>query len=145
MELDPQTKLPRFNMPFELGLFIAAKDFGSRHQKSKIGLVMDSGEYRYRAALSDISGQDIASHGGSPERAIHVVRNWLDNCRAGPVGLHGGAHVVSDYNKFTLNLPSASKRLRQDVNSLTYVDLCRAIESWLVQKKNGRLIDSTRS
>jgi hypothetical protein len=41
MELDPKTKLPRFNMPFELGLFLAAKNFGSKQQKSKVALIFD--------------------------------------------------------------------------------------------------------
>jgi hypothetical protein len=145
MELDPTTRLPRFNMPFELGLFFAAKDFGSRHQKSKVALVIDSGDYRYRAALSDISGQDISSHGGDPEKVIHVLRDWLDNCRGGSVGLHGGAYIVEDYKKFLQNLPSASKRLHQDPDTLTYVDLCRAMESWLVRNKKRRLIGATKS
>lgn len=131
MELDPTTKLPRFNMPFELGLFFAAKDFGSNRQKSKVALVIDSGDYRYRAALSDISGQDIASHEGHPEKAIHVVRDWLDSCRGGSVGLHGGAHIVADYKLFLQNLPARSKKLHQDADALTYVDLCRAINPGL--------------
>jgi hypothetical protein len=145
MDLDPATTLPRFNMPFEVGLFFAAKDFGSKNQKGKVALVMDSGDYRYRAALSDISGQDIASHGGDPEKAIHVVRNWLDNCRGGSVGLHGGAHIVEDYRKFWSSLPSRAKKFHLDVDKLTYADLCRAIESYLLRKKNRRLIGASKS
>jgi hypothetical protein len=71
MKLDPNTKLGRFNMPFELGLFFGAKRFGSRLQKRKIALILDHGGYRYRAALSDISGQDIAVHKGNANRS-HV-------------------------------------------------------------------------
>ncbi len=33
--LDRKTQLPRFNMPFELGLFLAAKYFGNKKQKKR--------------------------------------------------------------------------------------------------------------
>ncbi len=131
MGLDPGTKLPRFNMPFELGLFLAAKSFGAGQQKRKVALIFDSADYRYREALSDISGQDIATHGGVAENAIHEVRDWLDTCRGGRTSLPGGAYISEQYEKFTRELPSASKKYRLDAAKLTYADLCRAMESWL--------------
>ena len=92
MELDAKTGLPRFNMAFELGLFLAAKGFGAGQQTRKVALILDKDGYRYRDLLSDISGQDIAAHGGDAEKAIHEVRNWLDTgpltqgrCPAGPI------------------------------------------------------------
>jgi hypothetical protein len=63
-------------MPFVLGLFLAAKAFGSNEQKDKIALIFDSKRYRYCESLSDISGLDIGTHDGTPDRAIHEVRNW---------------------------------------------------------------------
>ena len=69
--------LPRFNMPFELGLFLGAKRFGNAMQRRKTCLVLDREPYRYQAFLSDIAGQDIAAHGGEPVRAIGAVRDWL--------------------------------------------------------------------
>jgi hypothetical protein len=81
--------------------------------------------------LSDISGQDIASHGGNAERAIHEVRDWLDTCRGGTTSLPGGKHVVKQYRRFCQKLPSASKKLKLDANKLTYPDICRSMESWL--------------
>jgi len=47
------------NMPFELGLFLGAKRFGAGLQGKKAAIVLDRAPFRYRAALSDISGQDI--------------------------------------------------------------------------------------
>ncbi len=61
-ELDADSGLPRFNMPFELGLFLAAKKFGTGRQKQKRCLVLDHDRYRYQKFCSDISGQDISSH-----------------------------------------------------------------------------------
>jgi hypothetical protein len=75
--LDAGTGLPRFNMPLELGLFLGCKRFGSPNQSKKRILVLDREQYRYRAFISDISGQDIRVHGGDPERAIQEVRDWL--------------------------------------------------------------------
>ena len=71
------TNLPRFNMPLELGLDLGCKRFGNRAQRMKACLILDSDPYRYRASISDISGQDIHSHGARPESAITELRNWL--------------------------------------------------------------------
>ena len=40
-ELDKKTSLPRFNMPFELGLFLGAKKFGAFDQSKKRTLILD--------------------------------------------------------------------------------------------------------
>jgi hypothetical protein len=131
MEIDPKTHLPRFNMSFELGLFMAAKSFGSNRQKHKIALILDRSGYRYRDALSDISGQDIAFHGGDPKRAIREVRDWLDTSQGRTYSLPGGAHIGRQYEEFHRQLPKASAESRLKADELTYADLCRAIEAWL--------------
>lgn len=131
MKIDPNTKLARFNMPFELGLFFGAKRFGSRLQKQKIALILGHGGYRYRAALSDISGQDIAVHKGSPTIAIRQVRDWLDTCRQAQSSLPGGDHIAMQYKTFSRQLPARSSNLKLNANALTYADICRAIEAWL--------------
>jgi hypothetical protein len=130
MDLDPTTKLPRFNMPFELGLFLGAKSFGGRRDKDKMALILDSGGYRYRDALSDISGQDIASHDGDPNVAIREVRDWLDASRSGTISLPGGTYIREQYEAFGHDLPDALRKLNLNSAELTYADLCRAIESW---------------
>lgn len=129
--IDLKTKLPRFNMPFELGMFFAAKRFGSDRQKQKIALILDSRAYRYRASLSDISGQDIAVHNGVQGKAIGQVRDWLNTCRRKSDSLPGGEFIGKQYRQFSRQLPAASKALKLDANKLTYADICRAIESWL--------------
>jgi hypothetical protein len=131
MGVDPKTKLARLNMAFELGMFLAAKTFGSSQQKQKIALVLDKGGYRYRAALSDISGQDIAVHRGVAKKAIRETRNWLDTSRRVKDSLPGGDYISRRYYKFSRQLPAASKKQKLDARELTYADLCRAIETWL--------------
>ena len=75
--LDRDTRLPRFNMPLELGAFLGAKYFGINRQKRKSCLVLDSEKYRYQKFISDIAGQDIQGHGNDPRRLTGIVRNWL--------------------------------------------------------------------
>jgi hypothetical protein len=131
MEMDVTTGLARFNMPFEFGMFLAAKHFGSGRQREKMALVVDRHPYRYRAALSDISGQDIASHNGVARHAIRVVRDWLDTNRRNRRSLPGGNHIYNRYLQFSRQLPGASRADNLDVGDLTYADLCRAISAWL--------------
>jgi hypothetical protein len=131
MSLDQSTRLPRFNMPFELGIFMAAKSFGSGRQRSKVALILDRSGYRYRAALSDISGQDIAFHKGVSKTAIRQVRDWLNTSHKGYDPLPGGDYIGRRYYKFSRRLPTASEKLRLNARQLTYADMCRAIESWL--------------
>ena len=68
---------PRFNMPFELGMFIGAAGFGRPEQRRKSCLVLDRAEHRYRRYISDVSGSDPVAHGDDPEQAIGAVRNWI--------------------------------------------------------------------
>jgi hypothetical protein len=117
-------------MPFELGLFLAAKAFGSTQQKSKKALIFDSIGYRYRDSLSDISGLDIKTHGDDAKKAIYEVRNWLDNSRGGDTSLPGGAHIVKQYRRFTKDLPTGSKKIKLKADELTFADVCRAMERW---------------
>jgi hypothetical protein len=57
VELDQKTQLPRFNMPFELGIYLGAKKFGNGNSKNKKCLVIDRIAHRYKIYLSDMSGQ----------------------------------------------------------------------------------------
>src|SRR5882762_23909 len=54
-------RLPRFNMPLELGIFLGAKRFGGRSSRKRC-LIMDRAPYRYKRFISDIGGQEIKAH-----------------------------------------------------------------------------------
>lgn len=77
-EMGAEVNLPRFNMPFECGLFWGCLEYGEKKHKSKRLLVLDSEPYRYRASLSDIAGQDIQFHNNNPRLAVERVRSWLN-------------------------------------------------------------------
>ena len=69
--------LPRFNMPFELGIDIGCRELGNGSFKTKRCLVLEKERFRYQKVLSDISGNDIKAHNGDPIRLVKVVRNWF--------------------------------------------------------------------
>ena len=71
-DLDSATRLPRFNMPLELGIFLGARRFGQGRHKQKCCLILDRERYRYRAFISDISGQDVCGHQEDPLEAIRI-------------------------------------------------------------------------
>jgi hypothetical protein len=130
VELGATTGLPRFNMPFELGLFLGCRRFGPNNQSKKRTLVMDSEEYRYRAFISDIAGQDIRAHRGDPEGAIREVRNWLQ-ATSRRTGLTGGGELIKRYRRFKAYLPGVCVSLSLEPDKLTFLDLCRTIIDWL--------------
>jgi hypothetical protein len=63
-ELSRNTKLPRFNMPLELGLFLGAKQFDKKRTEQRVCLVLDKTKFRYQKFCSDIAGQDMKWAGG---------------------------------------------------------------------------------
>lgn len=128
--LDTTTGLPRFNMPLELGLFLGCKRFGPTNQSKKRTLVLDSHPYRYRQFISDISGQDIRTHNGDPERAIREVRDWLQ-ATTKRSGLAGGGEIIQHYRRFQADLPTICTELALEPDRLTFLDLSAAITDWL--------------
>lgn len=77
VQLSQPGGLPRFNMPFELGLDLGARVFGAGRLARKECLILEGEPYSFQKSLSDIAGQDIIPHGNSPDRVLAAVRNWL--------------------------------------------------------------------
>ena len=134
MSLDPVTKLPRFNMPLELGLFLGAKRFGEGRQKEKRLIILDLDQFRYRKAISDISGQDIECHNGNTDEAIACIRNWLRTVSKRKT-IPGPRNIKDRYNQYTADLPAICKNLKYDADDLTFNDLWETMVEW--QKANA--------
>ena len=129
VEIDKGTKLPRFNMPLELGAFLGAKHFGSGTHKKKACLILDSEKYRYQKFISDIAGQDIKAHENSPKTAIRVVRDWL---RAySQVSIPSGSVIWSRYQVFEGDLPLLCKELKLNLKELIFNDYVLLVSRWL--------------
>ena len=69
--------LPRFNMPFELGLDMGCLEYGGGKLKTKRILILETQRYHYQKVLSDIAGQDIENHNDDEQTLITKVRNWF--------------------------------------------------------------------
>lgn len=131
-QLDTKSKLPRFNMPFELGLFLGAAKLGHKRQKKEKGaLILDVKPYRYQAFLSDIAGQDIRAHGNDPSQAIGAVRNWLNTHSKANKVLPGKAALVTQYRRFQKQLPVMLKELQLKEAEISFVDWSKLIGIWL--------------
>jgi hypothetical protein len=130
-QVDKRTRLPRFNMPLELGLFLGAKIFGAGEQKKKAAIVLDTEPFRYQKYISDIAGQDIRTHSGKVEEVIKAVRNFLAFHAAADVVLPGGDRISARYRQFRNELPQACAELHLDPLDLTFGDLTRFILGWM--------------
>ena len=129
-ELDRNSKLPRFNMPFELGLFLGAKELGSRLHKTKNCLILDKEMYRYQAFLSDIAGSDIKAHDNNDKKIIKIVRNWI--ATFSPKPHPSGAYIASKYQIFTRDLPAMKRALFKTASKeIEYSDYSMLVSEWI--------------
>jgi hypothetical protein len=81
MESKKEGELARFNMPFELGIEYGIRQCDSVQAKEKKAIIIDIDPYRYKKAISDISGSDIHSYGDNPtmqpQELNKIIRDWL--------------------------------------------------------------------
>lgn len=124
---DPAHGLARFNMPFELGLFLAASRFGRR---KKATLVLETEQYDYHKFISDIAGQDIRAHGDDEVKIIGHVRDWLNAQHSGhPLP---GAHAMAQYyRRFQGDSPRLLAAAKLEESDATFIDWSKLISEWL--------------
>lgn len=67
----------RMNMPFELGIDYGCQKLLKGQWETKKILILEKEQYRYQAALSDLSGSDIKHHGNEAIRLVKAVRDWF--------------------------------------------------------------------
>ncbi len=135
IETDENTKLPRFNMPLELGVFLGAKKFGSDEQEKKSCLILDTEPYRYQQFISDLSGQDIQSHKNSGEQIIKLVRNWLRTTSRRKT-IPSGNIISKRYQEFLKDLPEMAQECKLTVDELIFNDYTEMVSEWLKKEEN---------
>ena len=109
VELGPHG-LPRFNMPFELGLFMGARRYGGKRQRTKSALIMINEPYRLPVYLSDLAGNDPEAHHGKPGEVIRIVRRYLHE-RPNGTPLPGAGRILARFELFKAALPDLSSVL----------------------------------
>ncbi len=133
-EPDPQTGLPRFNMPFELGIFWGAKRFGVKQQKEKIALILEKEKYSYQKYFSDLNGVDVKAHFNKTEQVILSVRNWLHTA-SGRKTIPSAELIRKNFDEFnTLRLPLILQASHTHLKGLTFNDYCQFVEVALKEK-----------
>ncbi len=139
VDLDKYSGLPRFNMPFELGLDIGLKycdaNGNSAERKS---LVLDEEFHRVKKVVSDLGGSDFKSYGTrSPtERLIKEVRNWFSGLEAVPRRLLGQT-VWLEFNEFTSDFERKLNELNIE-NSFSEIpvnDYIGLAKDWVSERK----------
>jgi hypothetical protein len=130
--LDRTYRLPRFNMPLELGLFLGAKRYGGSAHRGKSCLILDRKPYRYQIFCSDIAGQDIRAHENNIENAIRVVRNWLQAARPAK-SLPHAAMIARHYLQFRADLPAMCTSRGSSLQDLTFIDTRVFVQGWLAE------------
>ena len=85
-------------MPFELGLDIGCRVFSRGPLSQKRCLILETEQYDYQKALSDLSNSDIKRHQNEPEEVIRQVRNWF--VEVGIEGLPSGTVIWDEFNEF---------------------------------------------
>lgn len=128
--LDSNTKLPRFNMPFELGVFLAAKHFGIRTQKQKECLIVDTEQYRYQKFISDIAGLEVQAHNRDEKCIIKVVCNWLYGTSQKNF-MPDGSEVYRRYQCFLKDLPKICKAMGKQANKLSFNNYASIVSEWI--------------
>ncbi len=131
--VDKKNQLPRFNMPFELGLFMGAKHYGSKLHKTKNCLILDSRRYRFQKSISDIAGHDIEAHQNNTKKVISSIRNWLSHSQS---GVPGHTHIQTRYEKFQADIPAFCKRLKLSHPSIKFNDYRNLLAEWLQDNTN---------
>jgi hypothetical protein len=109
--------LPRFNMPFELGLAMGAKYFGSPRQQRSSALILVRKDYILNAYLSDLGGNDPASHNGDPLQLMAAVTRFLHASPTGKV-LAGPKSVFVRFTRFKEGLQTMAGALQRDLHEI---------------------------
>jgi hypothetical protein len=131
--------LYRLNMPFELGIDLGARYFGAGDLTQKRCLVLEAEPYRYKAALSDLSGSDIAHHGNEPARVVVAIRSWLKN--ACKVDAPGPTLIWDSFNYFMADLHVDLLERgfsKDDIDALPIPELIENMVGWVAANKIRR-------
>lgn len=122
--------LPRFNMPFELGIFFGAQRFGNKSQKIKNALIFERTRFSYQQYLSDLNGVDIKAHKNDPDIIIQSIRDWLKTSSQSSA-IPGQLIIKQNFKDFRSKLPSILSEAGLEQETLAFNDLCLIVEETL--------------
>lgn len=130
VEVDEESGLPRFNMPFELGVFYSARHFGNNNQKNKSCLILEKEKYRYQQFISDISGIDVTPHNNNPKDLIVEVRNWL-HTSSRRTTIPQGNLINNRFDLFQSTIKKSCDEKGVNYDSMPFIELVQNMTDWL--------------
>ena len=125
-------EIHRMNMPFELGLDIGCRVFSRGLMSQKRCLILETEQYEYQKALSDLSNSDIKRHRDEPEELIRQVRNWF--VEVGINGVPSGTMIWEQFNEFMANFyheREAEGFRGKDLDMMPVPEYLGFIEAWV--------------
>lgn len=123
----------RLNMPFELGIDYACRQYYGNGREGKKFLILEEEKYQSKQALSDLAGCDMEAHGGKFEIAIRKVRNWLvseaeiKDAKA-PERIKD---AYEDFQEWYLENRVAAGFSREDIRDHPTSELLEAMNEWI--------------
>lgn len=126
----------RLNMPFELGIDYGCRQYFGKGRENKKLLILEEKKYRYQAAISDLSGCDIETHGGDFQKAVRKVRNWLVS-EAG-VTADGATRIFgayADFQEWYYERQIAAGFSDEDIQDYPTKELLEAMNLWIAEDK----------
>lgn len=129
-------QFPRFNMPFELGIFFGAKRFGDKTQKNKNALVFEKIKFTYQQYISDLNGIDTKAHNNDPNIVIRNIRDWLKTASRRTT-IPGHALIQREYEEFRRKLPAIIEITGLDIQDIAFNDFCQIVEEAVRKKLTG--------
>jgi len=138
IEITDDSPLPRYNMPYELGIFMGCKYYGESYHKKKNFLVLDSEPHRYKRMISDLAGYDFPAHKNDVLVTVGLIRDWLSE--AASKKLPGTIYYKDRYQRFMEVLPLLCQSMKADVNTLGFKDYYALVSVW-IQNENAKILD----
>jgi hypothetical protein len=124
---------PRFNMPFELGIFFGAKSFGGNAQKSKNALILERQKYTYQQYISDLNGVDTKAHNNDPVTALKRVHSWLNTVSHRKM-IPGERMLQTQFEEFHRVLVTFVKDIGYTLDTLPFLNLLDIVEESVAQQ-----------
>lgn len=129
-------ELPRFNMPYELGLDTGCLEYGTEKLRTKQLLILETEKYHYQKVLSDIAGQDIENHNDDPYTLIEKVRNWFSSLSVRK-SYPSPTYVWSAFNQFRVSLIEyREKDYNDDLDKMPINDFIKSVRQWIASPSN---------
>lgn len=126
----------RLNMPFEIGLDLGCRLYHPEPiYRQKRALILETEQYSYQKALSDLSNSDVKCHKGEPEEVVFEIRSWFSELIDDE--MPGGSIIWDDYNVFLTDLFDTMKQngLKQkDIDRMTVSELINRMKTWINDK-----------